>query len=65
MLYLSVKRRCLHADVDMDKICLTARASARRGLAGIQREVQDLMRFMIRGGGGFLICEEKVPACWC
>ena len=59
-----MKRRCLRAGVDMNGICLTARASGWRGLAGIQREVQDLMRFMISGGGGVLISEEKVPACW-
>ena len=23
------------------------------------------MRFMISGGGGFLMCEEKVPVCLC
>ena len=34
-------------------IYLTARASDWRGLVGIQKEAQDLMRFMISGGGGF------------
>ena len=60
-------RWCLHdAGVDVNVICRTAWASIGwRGLAGIQREVQDLMIFMISGGGGFLICVEKAPVCWC
>ena len=37
----------------MDGICLTAQASDWRGLVGVQKEAQDLMRFMISGGGCF------------
>ena len=57
--FLDLGRKCLHAGVDMNGMCLTARASDWRGLVGIQKEAQDLMRFMISGGGGFLIWEES------
>ena len=42
-----------------DKEYVSAQTSDWRGLVGIQREAQDLMRFMISGGGGFLIWEES------